>query len=313
MKEGIPVMYNLLMMSDPDQTWWENNNVYEETRLFEYTNEKIKEKYENNLDKLKNLPCLFTYERWGGNNKIKGYVGHIRSIKEKETFNKGLGLEVIIEYSLDVEYPIINIDIKNHSDLLNLGIDDPKLWELSRTHWAVKNKDLFEFISKYFAKKIKKESIVTSSEMKNIWGENYTDKTCIFFSHKAKYKKEVSNIKEELEKENFCCFIAHEDIEPSLSWQREIIKALDTMHIFIGIVTDDFHKGSWTDQEIGYAYKRNTPRIFIKLGESDPQGFVSSEQALTNKIKWNNAHINIIEYIKKHCSDLYIPVSKSTF
>ena len=304
-------MYNLLMKCDPDQIWWENNNVHEEERLFEYTNKEVREKYINNTDELKNFPCLFTYERYGQNNKIKGYIGHIKSIEKKNTYENQS--KIIIEYFLDKKYPVLSINTESHSDLLDLGIEGPTSWELGRTHWAVKDKNLFKFISKYFAKKIEKEPILTSTEMKNIWGENYTDKTCIFFSHKAKYKKEVSNIKKELEKEKFSCFIAHEDIEPSLSWQKEIIKALDTMHIFVGIVTDDFHKGSWTDQEIGYAYKRNTPRMFIKLGESDPQGFVSSEQALTNKVEWSNVHINIIEYIKKHCPDLYIPISKSPF
>ena len=74
-------------------------------------------------------------------------------------------------------------------------------------------------------------------------------------------------------------------------------KILDTMHIFVGIITDDFHTGSWTDQEIGYAYKRKTPRIFIKIGTSDPQGFVSPEQALN--ANWNNIHTKIIEHLEK--------------
>lgn len=69
------------------------------------------------------------------------------------------------------------------------------------------------------------------------------------------------------------------------------------MHIFVGIVTDDFHTGSWTDQEIGYAYKRKVPRVFIKVGETDPQDFISSEQALN--ANWNNIHIKIMEHLEK--------------
>ena len=69
------------------------------------------------------------------------------------------------------------------------------------------------------------------------------------------------------------------------------------MDIFIGIVTDNFHEGSWTDQEVGYAYKRKVPRILVKLENLSPRGFVSSEQALT--ANWNNIHNKIIEQIKK--------------
>ena len=87
------------------------------------------------------------------------------------------------------------------------------------------------------------KSNLSQSEMKKIWGENYVNKKLVFLSHKAEYKEEVSKIKDDLKKENINCFIAHQDIKPSLEWQKEIIKALDTMHIFIGIVTDDFHTG----------------------------------------------------------------------
>ena len=134
--------------------------------------------------------------------------------------------------------------------------------------------------------------------MKKIWGQNYKDKTLIFLSHKANYKKQVSQIKENLETESksISCFVAHQDIHPTLEWRKEIIKALNTMNVFIGVITDDFHKGSWTDQEIGYAYKINTPRIFLKIGTLDPQGFISSEQALHSN--WINAHKKTIEHLQ---------------
>ncbi len=286
------------MRYDSNQMWWENNTLYESDRLFEYTNEEIIKKYESDLDKLKNFPCLFTYESQGSN-KIKGHIGYISSITKKEFFRiKNLkAIKVTITYLLDKEYPIINIDINNHSTLLALGIESSDRFELNRTHWAVKNRNLFQFMSKYFAKKNKSEPTLQSIEIQNIWGESYRDRTRIFFSHKANHKDKVSDIKKKLEKENFSCFIAHEDIHPTLTWQQEIIKALDTMHVFVGIVTDDFHTGSWTDQEIGYAYKRKIPRLFIKIGKFDPKGFISSEQALN--ANWGNIHTKIMRHLKK--------------
>ena len=142
------------------------------------------------------------------------------------------------------------------------------------------------------------KSTLSQLEIKKIWGEDYVNKKLVFLSHKAEYKKEMSDIKNNLKKENINCFIAHQDIQPSLEWQKEIIKALDTMHIFIGIVTSNFHTGSWTDQEIGYSYKRGVPRLFIKVGKSDPQGFISSEQALN--ANWNNIHIKIIKHLQEY-------------
>ena len=285
-------MYNLLMVCDTNQKYWEEKELepVKEDRLFEYTDKKIEDKYKDNIEELTKLPCLFTYERLGSL-EIKAHVGRIQSI---ELISR-TPTTVEFKYALDRKIPVINIDTRNSFfELPELGITHKYEW--NRTHWAVKKEDLFEYVSKYFIKKVSSESIWTTDDMIKIWGENYQRKQKIFFSHKAKYKKEISNIKTELEKENFCCFIAHEDIHPTSTWQKEIIKALDTMDIFVGVVTNDFHEGSWTDQEIGYAYKRNIPRIFLKMGVSDPKGFVASEQAITSD--WNNVHTKIIEYLK---------------
>ena len=49
---------------------------------------------------------------------------------------------------------------------------------------------------------------------------------------------------------------------------------------FVGLITDDFHEGSWTDQEIGYSFARaEVRRIFVKLSDHDPRGLASFEQA----------------------------------
>ena len=59
-----------------------------------------------------------------------------------------------------------------------------------------------------------------------------------------------------------------------------------------------FIQEGWTDQEIGYSYKRGVPRIFVKVGASDPQGFISSEQALS--ANWDNIHIKIIKHLHEY-------------
>ena len=130
----------------------------------------------------------------------------------------------------------------------------------------MENKNNSKFFYKF--KNQNKESTLKQAEIEGIWGKDYKNKTLIFFSHKVEYKKQVSQIKNSLKEENVSCFIAHQDISPALEWKEEIIKALETMDIFVGIITKNFHSGSWTDQEIGYAYKRGVPRLFIRIGES---------------------------------------------
>lgn len=198
------------------------------------------------------------------------------------------------EYPLDPQGPIVSdsyIDSKAYYGLY-VGFIDDKIECLQNILRQLK----YISVSKS-VEETHNEPVLKSSEMKRIWGENYEGKKLIFFSHKANYKKQISNAKKELEKERFSCFIAHEDIEPTLDWKNEIIKALNTMHIFVGVVTDDFHKGSWTDQEIGYACSRGVPKVFVKIGSDDPKGFVASEQALT--ANWNNLHIRLIEHLER--------------
>ena len=306
-------MYVLLVTGSSKYHDWTEHESYSlesgrnENRLFAYTDQNISEKYKNKLENLKELPCLFTYE-FDRNGKTIGYIGYIKSIHETQFYSKK---RVIIEYSLDKNYPYVKIDRNNNSDLLSLGITDN--FELHRVHLAVKEINLFKFISESLSKQIPKKPRYTKKHKEDIWGENYKDKTLLFFSYKENEEEKrmtlLSNIKKKLEEENFKCFIAKENISATLQWKEEIFKALDTMHIFIGFVTKDFHKGVFTNQEIGYALKRGVPRIFLGLENSTTKGFVSHEQTLVD-IDWNNCHKKIIETIKARVPDLYTPIPK---
>ena len=279
-------MYNLLMVGRDE--YWEKNELinYEMGRIFQYTDRDVIERYQGpdgpNFDELKELPCLFSYEGMD----VVGTIGRIISTKNK-------GNSVDVTYALLNEYPRITI---NEDEIFRaLGIVEN--WEKGRTHWAVKDIDLFQFTTRMLYERPESQEIFSHGEMKSLWGDDYERKKLIFLSHRATDKRKVSSIiKTNLEQENIRCFVAHDDIAPGSQWQSEIIKALKTMDIFIGFVTDEFHEGSWTDQEIGYAYKRDVSRVFVKLGNSDPKGFIAAEQAL--RTSWKNAPQAIIEHLK---------------
>jgi hypothetical protein len=84
----------------------------------------------------------------------------------------------------------------------------------------------------------------------------------VFLSHISKHKKSVSDLKDSLLDFGITAFVAHEDIEPSLEWQKQIEFALQTMHVFIPLLTPDFHSSFWTDQEVGFAYANRIPMTF---------------------------------------------------
>ena len=63
-------------------------------------------------------------------------------------------------------------------------------------------------------------------------------------------------------------------------WKHEIEKGLQTMDVMLALITNDFHKSVWTNQEVGFALGNNIPVISLKLGVTDPNGFLSDKQAL---------------------------------
>lgn len=118
-----------------------------------------------------------------------------------------------------------------------------------------------------------------SSEQPGFWSPNQPR---IFISHLATEKIAVKNIKIELGKYGLVCFIAHEDIEPTKEWQKEIEIALTTMDALVAFLTPGFNESKWTDQEIGVAIGRKVPIVPLKVG-IDPYGFIGKYQALQAK------------------------------
>jgi hypothetical protein len=117
---------------------------------------------------------------------------------------------------------------------------------------------------------------VPPQTLTRIWGAGHVR---VFLSHKAKYKKQTSQLKEWL---GFCgvaCFVAHVDIKPTKEWQREIENALQSMDALVALFTEDFHESNWTDQEVGFALGRGVPVTAVCLGK-DPCGLIGKRQGL---------------------------------
>ena len=287
-------MYNLLKRASQRQDEWEQNqgSLYNVSflsgRVFEYTDEAIKRQFTGidgtDFDSLIKFPCLFTYE----GRDVTGSIGRISEVRwDNRRF------EII--YTLPNIYPKIVMNEERVFEALGMGPNES--FERGRTHWAVKNVDLFEVATRLLYKAGNVPVVLSEEDMNRVWGEGYKRKVLVFLSHRAGYRRQVSMVREQLEDQGLRCFLAHENIAPSTIWQNEILNALDTMDIFIGFVTSDFHGGGWPDQEIGYAYQRGVPRVFVKLEGIDPMGMVGREQAL--RTDWNQASHDIMTHLKQ--------------
>ena len=137
-------MYNLLVSADKN-AWGGNNFNIEISRCInknEYTDEDLVEQYgklnSSDIKELKKFPCIFAYEESCQMNPKFGYIKQI--VKGK--------------VSLEISYEIIELEkFLTHSDILKLkfelGIPN---WEMSRTHWALKEIELTSVLQ---AKEIK--------------------------------------------------------------------------------------------------------------------------------------------------------------
>lgn len=117
---------------------------------------------------------------------------------------------------------------------------------------------------------------VPADAIKRIWGPHHIR---VFLSHKATVKAETSRLKRSFARCGLGAFVAHEDIEPTQEWQREIERALFSMDALVALLTPDFHDSNWTDQEVGVAIERGVPLIAVRLGH-DPYGLMGRGQGL---------------------------------
>lgn len=127
-------MYNLLVTAK-SSAWEQPFYEYDKSRFLEYTTETIASAFKtltpDLIETLKGYPCLFAYE--GNYEDNNARVGHLTSIKER-------GRNILIEFKLSQNIlPIPFETVKPIAPLLDI-----RDWEMNRTHWAVKDEDLFE-------------------------------------------------------------------------------------------------------------------------------------------------------------------------
>lgn len=126
-------MYNLLISGD-ENAWESNSVIFDLNRcIVEYTEKDLINKFVklgwNEINEIKNFPCIFAYEDNCKKNASIGYITDIivRQIGIKITFEKVEILSLDSLHKLEFELDIMN-------------------WELNRTHWAIKKVNLYKVL-----------------------------------------------------------------------------------------------------------------------------------------------------------------------
>jgi len=131
-------MFNLIVSG---AGWAENRDMFTLGRTFEYTSDELVARFKPNgvldFESIRSLPTLFMEETWGSEPKY-ARVGRIIEASES-------GGTISLEYFYDPEIaPISNEMLESISR--ELDMDD---FEFSRTHWAIKDQDLFRVLLRH--------------------------------------------------------------------------------------------------------------------------------------------------------------------
>lgn len=130
-------MFNFLVTS-LDGAWDQPGYEYERGRFLEYTSDEIAASFRElkaaQVKALVDLPCLFAYE--GTDQPMR--VGRLKSVKLRHD-----GRLLFVSPELDPTVPPIPFDaIKPLQAALDI-----RTWELNRTHWAIKDEDLYQVLT----------------------------------------------------------------------------------------------------------------------------------------------------------------------
>ena len=155
-------MYNLIVSGIND--FWEISPApFLRSRIFEYTSDHLLHRFSSleghALKKLLSLPCIFAYELGLQSN---AHIGRVNSVRI-------MSRDVRIDFEFDHAFSAISPD-----DLHRLQWElDIGEWEYNRTHWAIKDVNLFHELIRagLITKKEKLESFFKHSDNQNFQKE----------------------------------------------------------------------------------------------------------------------------------------------
>lgn len=179
-------------------------------------------------------------------------------------------------YSLDLRVPTLRFaQLEKDVEKIARRIQD-KLWKLGLDH----EEEHLSVVRIYPELSVGAGAIAvpipTQTDENRIWKPG---RIRLFLSHVSRIKGPTSELKKSLTPLGIDSFVAHEDIQPTKLWHQEIEFALRSMDVLCALITDDFVKSQWTDQEVGFALGRGIPVIAISCG-TDPYGLLGKHQAL---------------------------------
>ena len=243
-------MFNLLVKGSG---WSENRDSMSLSRILEYTESHLVAKFcpggVPDMTALRALPTLFLEESHRDGQQL-ARVGTIISARTS-------GRDVVLEYAYDSDVvPILNEDLESFAS--ELDIDD---FEFHRTHWAVKEVDLFRVLFRKLKARGHKPKVFTLREPENIEPVLVSAMMPFHPSFDAVYE----TLKASCETTGFRCRRA-DDIWENPAIIQDVVSLIDRSSV---VICDCSGKNANVFYEAGIAHTLGREVILITQSEAD--------------------------------------------
>ena len=249
---GIGVtLYNLLVKGNG---WSDSRDEMDCSRVFEYTEDYLKERFRTgdriDIDNLIRLPCLFMQETWHDGSQQNARVGTItNAVKSGGVFK--------LEYAFDNLIPPLSneqlLEIASEFGLAN--------FEFSRTHWAVKDIDLYKVLLRYLKPRRQLPNVFHISEVERI--EPSLISVMMPFDHA--FNGVYEKLKETTSSHGLHCRRA-DDIWENPAIIQDIVSLIDHSRV---VICDCTGRNPNVFYEIGIAHTLGREVILITQNEHD--------------------------------------------
>jgi hypothetical protein len=244
-------MFNLLVKYSG---WAESRDSIPIGRILEYTDQALVDRFRPSglidYDALMRIPAAFMQESGGSRADQVVRIGSVFRATPA-------GQEVILEYVADPSIP--SFTNENFEALAtDLGIDS---WEFSRTHWAVKDADLFRSLIRQMAPRRVQPRVFTISDPERI--EPLLVSVMMPFN--SRFDEVYSALRETVESVGLKCRRA-DDIWENPAVMQDVVSLIDRSRV---VICDCSNRNANVFYEIGIAHTLGREVILITQAETD--------------------------------------------
>lgn len=243
-------MFNLLVTGSG---WADDRDTMLSGRVFEYTDNSLVARFKPqgkfDFAALIQLPALFLKESSGAKNQV-ARVGRILSAREN-------GRDIVLEYVYDQSIPpLTNATIESFAQELDIGE-----WEFTRTHWAIKDVDLFRVLLRHAQPRRQKPRVFALLEPEIIEPELVS----AMMPFDASFADVYGTLKAASEDADLRCRRA-DDIWENPAVIQDVVSLIDRSK---AVICDCTGRNPNVFYEIGIAHTLGREVILITQAESD--------------------------------------------